>query len=407
VKVPEGASPATKDNRVDILDGLRGFAMWWVFWVHLHGVTNQAWAFTVFGRHYDFTFFPQMGFLGLQVFFFISGFVLFYPHARHVFEGKPLPSVKEFALRRFLKIVPSYIVAMAIVLLIFPPLGWPPALIAWHVISHLLFVHTWFPDTFASVNIVFWSLGVEVQFYVIFPLLCWLFRRYAILTYAGMTIVALGYRALVLACCLKLPSDLYRLFQMPAYLDLFAAGMLAAYLFVLIRSKIGTPGKLTPIFSGISLALLVAAVPALALGLKAFLAPGNFVHWTIVTPLYVSWMVFAFTIASLLSGRLLRSVIANRLLTFTATISFNMYLYHLTILSWMFFRHHPRAATADPRLDPHWQWMVTILGIVLSVGVATFFTFVLERPILALERRFAKRPAAAQGPKTSAEVAGR
>ncbi|MBV8149918.1 MAG: acyltransferase family protein, partial [Candidatus Eremiobacteraeota bacterium] len=49
------------------------------------------------------------GFIGVELFFFISGFCLFYPYARHLLEGARRPEWHEYAYRRFIKIVPSYV----------------------------------------------------------------------------------------------------------------------------------------------------------------------------------------------------------------------------------------------------------------------------------------------------------
>src|ERR1017187_8440888 len=102
----ESARP-TPDARLDVLDGLRGLAILIVLWYHVWEWSWLGTDFNAFGKHLSFQFAVETGFTGVDLFFFISGLVLFYPYARHMFEGKKLQTVKEFAYRRFIKIVPS------------------------------------------------------------------------------------------------------------------------------------------------------------------------------------------------------------------------------------------------------------------------------------------------------------
>ena len=54
---------------------------------------------------------------------------------------------------------------------------------------HMFFLHTLDPDTFFSVSGVFWSLAVEIHFYVLFPLLVVAGRRFRL----ACTALALVY----------------------------------------------------------------------------------------------------------------------------------------------------------------------------------------------------------------------
>jgi len=49
--------------------------------------------------------------------------------------------------------------------------------LARHLLSHLTFTHTFSNVTFFSLNGVLWSLGVEVHYYLLFPLFCLLLWR--------------------------------------------------------------------------------------------------------------------------------------------------------------------------------------------------------------------------------------
>jgi peptidoglycan/LPS O-acetylase OafA/YrhL len=110
--------------------------------------------------------------VNVPLFFVISGFVihLSFLQARGGFD------VKRFYVRRFWRIYPPYLLA----LLFFTVLervyadGREGAL---QFFSHLLFVHNLHDRSFFGINPAFWSLAVEVQMYLLFPLLLWIRAR--------------------------------------------------------------------------------------------------------------------------------------------------------------------------------------------------------------------------------------
>ena len=83
---PVSAATPSAALRGDTFDGLRGAAIAVVVWYHLWLVTGVP-----------TTLLAQTGFMGVDLFFFVSGFCLFHPYARHVFEGRPAPTVGQFA----------------------------------------------------------------------------------------------------------------------------------------------------------------------------------------------------------------------------------------------------------------------------------------------------------------------
>src|SRR5580692_10533687 len=120
-------------------------------------------------------FIPETGFVGVHLFFFLSGFVISYPFLRALERGAPMPSWQHFYYRRFIKIVPSYVLSMVVAFVIgyaaIVRYGSTPV---WQeILTHLLFIHTWWQPTYGSINGVLWTLAVEVEFYLLFPLV-WL-----------------------------------------------------------------------------------------------------------------------------------------------------------------------------------------------------------------------------------------
>lgn len=80
-----------------------------------------------------------------------------------------------------------------------------------------------FFNTYYATNLggALWTLAVEMQFYLLFPLLARAFLRMPALTFAGMVGISLAFRGFVGAHF----ADVGMYFnQLPAYLDVFACG---------------------------------------------------------------------------------------------------------------------------------------------------------------------------------------
>ena len=125
--------------------------------------------------------------------------LLYLPHARAKENNRLSPPVLPFYRRRFARIMPTYVLNLAVVFLV---VALPGRLYAtpWHatrdILAHLTFTHNLFPFSYlhTPLNGVLWTLAVEVQFYVLFPLLAGAFRRMPLMTYLGMA----GWRSVPL-----------------------------------------------------------------------------------------------------------------------------------------------------------------------------------------------------------------
>ena len=225
---PYGATMAASGGlheapRLGVLDGLRGIAIALVLWYHI-------WEISWLSPGPLLQFLPATGFIGVQLFFFLSGFVISYPFVRAMLARRPQPSWKDFAWRRFIKIVPSYVLSIAAAYAIGYAQIQPNASVLPDLVTHLLFIHTWFPLRYGTIDGVLWTLAVEVEFYCLFPLIWWCFRRRPGLTAALMIAIAWYWRAALARCCY---ATLFAQWEenLPGYLDIFAFGMISAYVF--------------------------------------------------------------------------------------------------------------------------------------------------------------------------------
>lgn len=362
-------------ERLDVLDGLRGIAVLLVLWYH---VWEISWLPAPFPW---LQFLPETGFVGVHLFFFLSGFVITYPFLyAHLFGGTA-PSWRHFAWRRFVKIAPSYVLSIAVAFAIGYAQLQPSGPVWQSLLAHLLFIHTWFVPTYGSINGVLWTLAVEVEFYLCFPLIWWCFRRAPLLTAAVMILIAMFWRAAMMHCCYDTLFSFYEE-NLPGYLDIFACGMLCAY-FYCRSQQTDTAPKLR--LAGPLLAAV--GVAALVLLLQGLYASRFEELWASVWQVWRrEWFGFAFgaiALGALWSARGWQRILANPALIFLGAISYNLYLYHQMLARELLWHHIPPYA-GDPHEDATWQTTYTLVAFTCTIVQAAIVTYVFERPLLRL-----------------------
>ncbi len=174
-----GASAAlTSAQRFARVDQLRGFAATIVVLCHMSvsayvGAPNAGepplpWLGLLLG----------FGYLGVPLFFVVSGFCIHWPDARVRRTADAAPADwGSFFRRRFWRLYPPYALSLllAIVLLLVATGSFPTS--AGALLAQLALVHTLDPRTFLGVNPPSWTLAVEAQLYLAYPVVSYLTRR--------------------------------------------------------------------------------------------------------------------------------------------------------------------------------------------------------------------------------------
>jgi len=157
------------------IDGFRFVAITSVFFYHIAHTLPVIGA-SVGPPNAPIRFLMNVGRYGVELFFVISGFVLALPFVRaRLAGGKPV-SLRAYYIRRVTRLEPPYIVLMLahFVLEIATRMQtlkglWP------HLLVGLVYQHNWAYGGMNPVQGATWSLEVEVQFYVLTPLLAGIF----------------------------------------------------------------------------------------------------------------------------------------------------------------------------------------------------------------------------------------
>lgn len=178
------------------LDGLRGIAAIAVVLGHIELLKETF----NFNNVYDGggPFFLYLGSLAVTFFFVLSGFLITFLLLKEK-EKKGSISIRNFYLRRVLRIWPVYYVLFILGFLIFPHLSFTriilPKTIEWSSYWNSFFFNLVLLPNFAKVSnpIAFqsWSIGVEEQFYIFWPILVYKIKSIKKL-FAAMVFIIVG-----------------------------------------------------------------------------------------------------------------------------------------------------------------------------------------------------------------------
>lgn len=178
---------ANLQKTIDGLDFLRGMASLSVCWFHLTSITYGL--ETGAGLYEYVRLTGKYGWLGVEVFFVISGFVIPYSLYRAKYQLRAYPT---FLLKRIIRLDPPYIASIVIILLIAyalvihkgqaPQVEGAPLSVA-RVLLHLGYLNMFSSDNW--LNPGYWTLAVEFQYYLMVGLVYPLFI-------SGRRIVRLG-----------------------------------------------------------------------------------------------------------------------------------------------------------------------------------------------------------------------
>lgn len=376
-------------KHVDVLDGIRAIAILIVAWFHLW---QQSWIMPILETEWlkplglseiNMDWLPRTGYEMVDMMLLISGFCLFLPYARNKFMGEPLGSIGNYCKKRAARILPSYWFCIFLILFVFAiPLGeYMSSEHMWKdLISHLTFTHIYVDEGYLQtrLNCVLWTLAIEVQFYIIFPFLARCFIKKPIVTYLIMVLTS---QLFIHGAALDHTDEIIKwLNQLPAFLGVYANGMLGAYLFVAIAKNYKRE-KYTGIFSTI---LAIFCIFLYGYLMKVLAGAEIEQVWQIEKRFMVSALFMIFVLACCFSVKSFRVLLSNRVMVFLSGISFNLYIWHQYIaVKLKEFRIPYWEGDIPPNQtgDKVWMWKYFILCWVLSIGMAVLVTYLLERPI--------------------------
>jgi peptidoglycan/LPS O-acetylase OafA/YrhL len=384
---------------IPAIEGLRGIAVLWV--VVFHYVTVRSGRFVdPFVEWIDglmpLKIIVRNGFLGVDLFFLITGFLLTLPWFKHALEGRAPPSAGSFYARRARRILPAYYVQLVLLFALFLPLLNPglwrndTQFVLGNVGLHAAFLHYTTPYSSASlaINGALWTLALEMQYYLLLPLIALAFLRAPTIAAVALLTVAVVWKVLSLHDLEPLISLYARIgarwnpseaelrhfagTQFPAYLGHFALGIVCGRAWLRRRARAAnTESALLALIAIASLLILYAVL-------------SGRMRWTGE----FSWVLILTSMAVAMWAVVSRrppwsdKLLGARPLTFVGRISYSMYLYHLPAL--LLFNRYASPAIGMLAFPAYF-------GAVLFVSTLSFHF---------VERPFMRMPALARSAST-------
>src|SRR5205085_5526391 len=151
--------------RFPLIDSIRAIALVAVIAAHSSFFMARGGSTSLSHLHFDFS---------VRVFFMISAFLLYRPWVRARLAGYEKPSTKAFAWRRFLRIMPSYWVALTVISLW---LGYSYVFTFHGIWTYYGLVQIYQPGWIVGGLVQAWSNSVEVAFYAFIPVWGAIMRR--------------------------------------------------------------------------------------------------------------------------------------------------------------------------------------------------------------------------------------
>jgi peptidoglycan/LPS O-acetylase OafA/YrhL len=319
--------------------------------------------------------------LGVPLFCAISGFVLSLPFAANCLAGAPRPSRKIYFLRRLVRLEPPYFLNLIFLFgaIVAPWGAGDPAgyfrsyfhAFAPHLMASLGYLHGAIYGEASWINGVAWTLEIEVQFYLLLPLLAELFRiRPAMLRRAILVCLVLGSG--MFAQYWVRPNGGPRLnLSLAIQLQFFLAGMLLADLYL---EPPGRVARGSPAGDAIAVASLAAFVYV--------------VHWRgqleWTEPVWAMGIYFG-----VLFGRWAGAPFRLRLVTLLGGMSYTVYLYHFYIVGKLM----PLTVGLLPPKHALWfdagMQFAAMLLPVFAISAMLFVTT--ERPFMVMSKGLSRR----------------
>lgn len=292
------------------IDGLRFIAITAVVVDHfdIYLTKMVPYNMSVFGNGFWEWLFHNGGAKGVQLFFAISGFVLALPFAQHYLLKTPAPKLKRYFARRLTRLEPPYILNLIIMTALkIAVLHGTFRLALPHLLASIGYVHNIAYQGISTINPVAWSLEVEVQFYILAPLLAKVYMlqgknlRRLVIIGAGLAL-AIGQRVIPLDCWFMDHFKWSIVFMM----QYFLVGFLLVDIYLVDWKRAPEKGVMWDIISGICWLAIIpvlrydvfvgAALPALIALAYIGAFRGKVLNWVMTTRWFVTFGGMCYTI---------------------------------------------------------------------------------------------------------------
>jgi len=332
------------------IDGLRFFAIIPVILVHFVDFYERNTRKIQDADHYGNLLTGDSN-NAVLLFFVISGFVLGLPFARHYFSGSAAPDLKSFFTRRLTRLEPPYLLVLTGLMLmnvfVFHKSGLTEQLP--HYFASFFYLHNIIYQEYPTINFVFWSLEIEVQFYLLAPLLAKVFS------------LATNKRRITLVCSILFFGIMNYYYRTPFifllnFIQYFLAGFLALDLYL------NNPFKKGYMFDAGAILLLIIIWTGISkYGLILPFVLGGFIYFSSLSLLFFKFISSGWV--SIMGG-----------------MCYSIYMLHYPVMAAFLNRVVGNSlVTESPAMDIQIKFG---LSVIVIFGVSALFFILIERPCM-------------------------
>jgi len=299
------------------------------------------------------------GWAGVDVFCVLSGFLITTLLLREE-QGSGSVKLKAFYLRRFFRIVPIFLFVLSLYV---PVAYFGEHGARWSTFKEAVPLYLTFMQDFVHHEAPFsfcWTLGVEEKFYLIWPLVAFVFLK------------RLRYRVGVACFFLLVSGTFYLCFESSSDRAFYQARSYAA---LALGSLLGCllVSKIT-----LQLSRLLASIPSIVPVMSVLLSL-VLVYYDRAFILLLDLAVGFFLSHLLLTQHLARMWLSSPIPVWVGKRSYSMYLIHLLILNPIRAALHPKTVPAE--------FLVLAIAYVVTAGCAHLIYLLIEQPMRQLGKR--------------------
>ena len=365
-----GTEHKTGTVKLDYIDSLRGIAALSIFFYHIYatigGLTEWSFPISIIPeRLIDLTL------AGIPLFFIISSFTLYLSLDNRVSEEK---KILKFYLRRLFRIAPLFYLLLIVVVLD-ALLVQKKALYWREVLSNFTFTFNLVPQYSSSLFSDGWTVGVEMLFYLVLPLIFITVHtvRRSIILFIGIYWLSKYCRLLIGTMVGEnvMMSTNYFFYNFFHWAYIFPIGIICYLIYKSYLPKIKTeyqsPASL--VMLSISFVILLILINNITISMALFYVYEPLANLTSLMPMSSLAFVLLILSLSLRSNRF----IVNRFTRFYGTISYSLYLVHPFLITplkpvYIYFYEHTIYSTD---LSLFFCVLLTLL-IVTPVSLLTY-----------------------------------
>ncbi len=339
----------------------------------------------------------QMGDLGVGFFFVLSGFLITYLLEKERVKTGTV-SLKNFYIRRVLRIWPLYFLVLGIIIAIsflFQGFDLYKTMVDWkEVLYHIFFagnIFRSFQGTSNEMIAIFWSIAVEEQFYLVWPAIFKFFRKYIVSVLAVGIIISMAVR--------------YHYANNFWAREFFTPSVMA---YLMVGAYIGIYGPRLKHWLGHKRRALAVGFGSFGgvvglLSIRGFVFPYSYPQWFIALdgPLFA--IFFAFIILSAVYGGFGRRephehpsvwvrvrATVGRVTEYLGRVSYGLYVYHLVALTIVLYIATKFGFTGQ-NIGEGTFFILAACAMTLVISISAISYKFWEGPFLKLKDRFIPR----------------